>query len=323
MSFLTGVEGSRLEARAGISVDQIAAPVLGKETPFASMELAAQDASVFGGPCFKSATNRLPFETNPRLVFERMFGDADRLDPAALAKQRVRQRSILDAISSEMSGLKKDIGPADRVKLDEYADSLRDIERRLAITDKLTAHNIDMRRPAGPPDSYPDFIKMMFDLQVVALQADMTRVWTFMLAQEATNQDYPEIGWPFSHHLTSHHGGNPEKLAAMAKINRHHVDLFSTFIAKLDNIQEGNNSLLDNCAIMYGSSLGDADRHMQVDLPILLMGGSAMGFKPGRHVKLPEDTPLSNLYLTMLDKAGVIVDKMGDSTGELRGITNV
>lgn len=322
-SFMTGVEMSKTEVRVGTSVDQIAAPVLGKETQFSSLELSTPDDSNFGGPCFANATNRLPYERNPRYLFERLFGDADRVDPQEMARLRAQQRSILDVVSDGAADLKGDLGPADKVKLDQYLDAIRDIERRLAITGKLASQKITMEKPAGAPTAYPDFVDLMFDLQLVALRADMTRVWTFMMGAEATNQVYPEIGWTFSHHLTSHHGGNPEKIAACAKINHYQVSLFSKFIQKMDAVEEADGTLLDNAMVMYGSSLGDADRHIQVDLPILLAGGRGMGVKGGRHLKLADNTPITNLYLTMLDKAGVNVDKMGDSTGRLRGVSDV
>jgi hypothetical protein len=322
-SYMTGVEMVRGEVRSGISVDQIAAPVLGKDVPFSSLEIAIQELGGFGGPSFKSATNRLPFETNPRYLFERLFGDADSLDPKVLAELRERQRSILDSVSGNASTLMTTLGASDREKLKEYLDSVRDIERRLAVMDKISAKEIHLEKPAGIPDKYEDHLKMMFDLQLVALQTDMTRVSTFMMGMEATDLVYDGLGWANSHHLTSHHGNKPEEMAACAKINRYHVGRFNDFVTRMSAIQETEGSLLDNTLLSYGSSLGDANRHIQVDLPVLLFGGAAMGVKAGKHLQYADNTPISNLYLSMLDKVGVPVDKMGDSTGQLRGLTDV
>jgi hypothetical protein len=322
-SFMTGVELVRGEERTGISVDQIAAPVLGKDVPFGSLELAVQEVGNFGGPSFKSGTNRLPFETNPRYAFERLFGDADRLDPVVLAELRDNQRSILDAVSGDMSTLMAKLGSSDREKVKEYLDSVRDIERRLSVMDRLSAKEVVLERPAGTPDNYADHLKMMMDLKLVALQTDMTRVCTFMMGMEASDMTFQELAWDNSHHLTSHHGNNPEQIAGCAKINRYQVELFTYFLEKADAIQEAEGSLLDNTLLMYGSSLGDANRHIQVDIPVLVFGGRSMGVKGGQHLVYPQNTPITNLYLTMLDKVGVPVDKMGDSTGQLRGLTDV
>jgi hypothetical protein len=322
-SYMTGVEMVRGEVRSGVSADQIAAPILGKDVPFGSLEIAVQELGGFGGPSFKSATNRLPFETNPRYLFERLFGDADRLDPAVLAELRARQRSILDSVGGDASTLMASLGASDREKVKEYLESVRDIERRLTVMDKLAAKEVVFDKPAGIPDNYADHVKMMMDLQLVALQTDLTRVSTFMLGMEASDLTYHEIGWDNSHHLTSHHGNKPTEMEACAKINRYHVEFVNRFALQMDKIKETEGSLLDNTLMVYGSSLGDANRHIQVDLPILLFGGQAMGVKGGQHYQYAENTPISNLYLTMFDKVGIPVDKMGDSTGELRGLSNV
>lgn len=322
-SFMTGVELVRGDIQSGISVDQIAAPVLGKQVPFGSLEIAVQEVGNFGGPSFVSGTNRLPYETNPRYLFERLFGDADRLDPVVLADLRERQRSILDAVSGNTSTLMASLGASDKDKLKEYLDSVRDIERRLDIMERISAKQIVLDRPAGTPDNYADHLKMMFDLQIIALQTDMTRVSTFMMGMEASDMTFHELNWDNSHHLTSHHGNNPVQMAACAKINHYQVELLTNYLDKMNAIQEAGGSLLDNTMVMYGSSLGDANRHIQVDIPVLMLGGGAMGVKGGQHLVLPQNTPISNLYLTMLDKVGVPVDKFGDSTGQLRGLTDV
>jgi hypothetical protein len=323
-SFMTGVELIRGKGASAVSVDQIAAPVLSKDVPFSSLEIGIQELGQFGGPSFKSATNRLPVEINPRYLFERLFGDADRLEPAVLADLRKRQRSILDAVSSDAATVRAMLGSSDRQKVAEYMDSVRDIERRLAVMDKLAAKEIKYERPAGTPDNYGDHVKMMIDLQVIALQTDLTRVWTFMLGMEASDMTYSDIGWGNSHHLTSHHGGRPDQIEGLAQVNRYQVELLTYLLAKMDAVKEQDGkSLLDNSLLMYGSSLGDGNRHMQVDLPVLLVGGQAMGVKGGRHLKVADNTPIVNLYLSMMDEVGVNVDKMGDSTGRLVGISDV
>lgn len=322
-SYMTGVELIRNKGSSAVSVDQVAAPILSKDVPFGSLELGVQELGFFGGPSFKSATNRLPVEINPRAMFERLYGDADSLDPAALADLRKRERSLLDAVASDAASVNAVLGSSDKRKVAEYLDSVRDIERRLAIMDRLKAKEIKFERPAGVPDSYGDHVRMMMDLQVLALQTDMTRVWSFMMGMEASDLAYPEIGWSYSHHLTSHHGGNPETIEGLVKINRYQVGLFTYLLTKMEAVKEQDGSLLDNSLVLYGSSLGDGNRHMQVDLPIVLAGGQAMGVKGGRHIKVADNTPITNLFLSMLDKVGINVDKMGDSTGQLRGLSDV
>lgn len=319
-SYMTGVEMLRGKPKTAISVDQIAAPILGKDVPFSSMEIAVHEPGYFMGPCYKSATNRLPFENNPSALFERMFGDADRLDPKALEDMRRRQRSVLDRVSDSASTLFATLGASDRERVKEYLDSVRDIERRLAVMDKLAAKEITLERPVGPFDDYTSHVKLMMDLQVAALQTDMTRVWTFMMGMEGSDQTFPELDWHISHHLTSHHGNRPEYIEAFTRITRYQVEMFAYLLGKMDAIKEADGTLLDNSLLTYGSGLGDANLHIQVDLPILVCGGQAMGLKGGRHIKYPDSTPISNLYLTMLDKVGVPVDQMGDSTGQLRGL---
>jgi hypothetical protein len=322
-SYMTGVEMIRGQPKSAISVDQIAAPILGKDVPFTSMETGVHELGLFGGPCYKSASNRLPFENNPRSLFERMFGDADRLDPQALAEMRRRQRSILDRVSSSASTLFASLGASDRERVKEYMESVRDIERRLAVMDNLAAKEIVLDRPAGPPDDYTEHVKLMMDLQLTALQTDMTRVWTFMMAMEASDQTFPEVNWKISHHQTSHHGNRPEYKEAISNITRYQAELFSYLLTKMEAVKEADGTLLDNSLLVYGSCLGDANRHLQVDLPVLMCGGAAMGLKGGRHLKFADNTPISNLYLTLLDKLGVPVDQMGDSTGQLRGLSDV
>lgn len=319
-SFLTGVEPTKGKVHVGISVDQIAANALGKETQFASLELGTENNSggaAHVGPVFKSATTPLPFEYNPRKVFERLFGEGGRIDPAANAARNAADRSSLDHVLERITALKQRLGAGDRRKLDEYVESIRDVERRIDVAARKQPSNLpEMTRPAGAPDAWSEHVKLMFDLQVLALQADLTRVWTFLYAREATSINYPHLGISMGHHEISHHNFEQDKLDALARINVDQSRLFAYFLSKLDALKEGNTTLLDHSLILYGSNLSVPTSHSQRDLPIIIAGGAAGRIKGGRYVALPGDeTPLTNLYLTMLDKAGVPTEKLGDSTG--------
>ena len=318
-SFMTGVEPAKGKVQVGISVDQVAAQALGKETQFASLELATEYNGPLGGVSFKTATTALPFEPNPRRVFERLFGEGGKIDPAASAERWAADRSSLDTVTARISALKGRLGPSDRRKLDEYLQSIRDIERRIQVaTSKKPVELPEVTRPAGIPDSWPEHVKIMFDLQALALQADLTRVWTFMMAREASSMTFPHLGISMGHHEISHHNFEADKLEALAKINVNQSELFAYFLTKLEALKEGNSSLLDHSLIMYGSDLSIPTVHSQHDLPIILAGGAAGRIAGGRYVRYPGDTtPLTNLYLTMLDKVGVPTEKLGDSTGKL------
>ncbi len=321
-SFMTGVEPAKGKIQVGISIDQLAAQTLGKETQFASLELAGEKTnagSAHVGPIFKSATVPLPLEYNPRRVFEQLFGDGGRIDPEAAAARQTADRSSLDSVMERIADLKKQLAAADRRKLDEYVDSIRDIERRIQVAmSKPPADLPGATRPAGVPDSWVDNVKLMFDLQVLAVQADLTRVWTFLLAREASSMNFPHLDISMGHHEISHHNFEKEKLDALAKINVDQSRLFAYFLAKLDGLKEGNSTLLDHSLILYGSNLSVPTSHSQRDLPIILAGGAAGRIAGGRYLKFPGDTtPLTNLYLTMLDKVGVPTEKFGDSTGKL------
>ena len=318
-SFMTGVEPAKGKVQVGISVDQVAAKTLGKETQFASLELATEENGALGGISFASTTNALPFEVNPRRVFERLFGEGGHIDPVASAERDASDRSSLDSVTARISELKKELCPSDRRKLDEYLQSIRDVERRIHVaTEKRPVDLPDMARPAGVPDAWPEHVKIMFDLQALALQADLTRVWTFMYAKEATSMTFPHLAISMGHHEISHHNFEPDKLTALAKINVDQSQLFSYFLTKLDALKEGGSTLLDHSLIMYGSDLSVPTVHSQHNLPIILAGGASGRIAGGRHVVYPGDTtPLTNLYLTMLDKVGVPTEKLGDSTGQL------
>ena len=319
-SFMTGCEPTEGKVQVGISVDQVAAQSLGKETQFASLELTTEDTGRLPGPVFKTATNPLPFEKNPRFVFERLFGEGGRIDPVASAERAAADRSSLDAVTGRIAELKARLSAGDRHKLDEYVASIRDVERRIQVAMKKQPVDLpEATRPPGIPDSWPEHVKLMFDLQTLALQADLTRVWTFMYAREASTISFPQLDISMSHHEISHHNFEKVKLAALAKINVHQSELFAYFLAKLDALKEGNSTLLDHSLIMYGSSLSVPTSHSQRDLPIIVAGGAAGRIAGGRHIRYPGDmTPLTNLYLTMLDKVGVPTETLGDSSGKLK-----
>jgi len=311
------------------TVDQIAAKQIGKETRLPSLELAV-DLTTPIGACdggmscvyetslsWSSPTTPLPAEANPRVVFERLFGDggsaADRI--AALREDG----SLIDFVTEDIAHIQKKLGPGDRTKLSQYLDTVRELERRIQKAEEQTAKSAmpDLSRPIGVPSEYGDHAKLMFDLQVLAMQADITRVITFQLAREASTRTYPEVGVPEAHHPTSHHGNDPGKLAQLAKINAYHVSLFAYYMEKLKATKDGDGSLLDHSMIMLGSGMGNPDVHNHVNLPIVIAGGGAGKLKGGRHIKYNEPVPLANLHLTLLDKVGIHQDKFGDSRGRV------
>jgi Protein of unknown function (DUF1552) len=320
-SFMTGVEPTKGKVHVGISVDQVAAKVLGKETQFASLELAAEDtiANFLPGPVFKSETVPLPFEHNPRVLFERLFGDGAKIDLGAAAARQAADQSALDVVVERISDLKRRLGPDDCRKLDEYLDSIRDVERRIDVAMRKHPEALpEAARPAGVPDSWPEHVKLMFDLQILAIRADLTRVWTFLYGREATSMTFPHLNISMGHHEISHHNFEKQKLDALAKINVDQSRLFAYFLGKLDAIREADSTLLDRSLILYGSNLSVPTSHSQRDLPIIVAGGAAGRIAGGRYLRFEGDTtPLTNLYLTMLDKVGVPTEKLGDSTGKL------
>jgi Protein of unknown function (DUF1552) len=318
-SYLTGCELTRGKVQVGTSMDQIAARSLGKETQFASLELSTEPPGEYGSPCYRDANTNLPMERNPRFVFERLFGDTDSLDQAAMARRTADDRSLLDSVNDRLGSLNRQLGASDRRKLDQYTDSIRDIERRIAIASAHPVEGLsDLKRPSGIPDNWEDHVKLMFDLQVLALQADLTRVITFSTTKEVSQRTFLHLGLAMTFHEISHHNGDPTKLDALTKINKNHSELFAYYLDKLDGAKEANGSLLDHSVILYGSDLSNPSVHSQRNLPIIVAGGSAGGIKGGRYVRIPgEDTPLSNLHLALLDKVGVPTDHLGDSTGAL------
>ena len=321
-SFMTGCEPTKGKIQVGISVDQVAARTLGKQTQFSSLELTTEEMGNLPGPVFKTATNPLPFEKNPRFVFERLFGEGGLVDPQAARRSNAADKSALDAVAGRIAELEAELGADDRRKLDQYFESIRDVERRIEVA--MQRPPVDLPptdRPPGIPDSWPEHVKLMFDLQTLAIQADLTRVWTFLYGREATSMNFPHLDISMGHHEISHHNFEKDKLDALARINVDQCELLAYFLSKLDAVREGSSTLLDHSLIMYGSSLSVPTSHSQRDLPILLAGGAAGRVAGGRHVAFPGDTtPLTNLYLTMLDKVGVPTEKLGDSTGRLNRV---
>ncbi len=313
----------------GTTVDQIAAKQIGQQTLLPSLEMS-MDLLQTIGQCdngyacvyqnnlsWSSPTSPLPAEAHPRIVFERLFGEGGTtLDREAALRRRA---SLLDSVREDMSRLQSTLGPEDRTRVGQYLETVREVERRIQQAEAATQDSPlpDLDRPAGVPPAYADHAKLMFDLQVLALQGDITRVITFQLARETSNRTYPEIGVADPHHPLTHHGGDPEKIARMAKINAFHVSLFAYFVEKLKATPEGTGSLLDHSLYLYGSGMGNPNVHDHVNLPILVAGGGGTGLKGGRHIRYAEPTPLANLHLTLLERAGVRMDAFADSQGKV------
>jgi hypothetical protein len=331
-SFLSAAKAKRTESTdyyLGTTVDQVAAKHIGHDTQLPSLELA-MDLLAVVGQCdngyacvyqnnlsWSSPTTPLPAEAHPRIVFENLFGAGRN---ATERREQLREKaSLLDSISDELTRLKKTLHPGDRRRVDEYLDSVRDVELRIQRAEAVAAENPvpDVDRPVGVPASYADHARLMFDLQRLALQGNITRVVTFQLARETSNRTYPEIGVPDPHHPLSHHGNDPDKIARMAKINRFHVSLFAEYLQKLQATPEGNGSLLDNVLYLYGSGMGNPNVHDHTNLPIVVAGGAAGSMRGGRHLRFREATPLANLHLTLLNKLGVPLDEFADSDGKM------
>jgi hypothetical protein len=301
--------------------------VIGKDTQIPSLELGT-DLLAQVGNCdnglacvymnslsWSSPTTPLPTEADPRVLFERLFGDGG--TPAARQAEHRKNGSMLDAVTEEMAALQRKLGVGDRGKMNQYLDTVREVERRIQKAEQKSMEEMpDVDRPLTAPASWEDHVKLMFDLQVLALQADITRVITFQMAREVSTRAYPQIGVPEPHHPTSHHGNDPEKLEKLAKINGYHVSLFAYYLERLKATADGDGSLLDHSIIMLGSGLGNPDVHDHLNLPIVVAGG-ARGMGGGRHIKYPEPHPLANVHLTMLDRVGVHLDSFGDSTGKV------
>lgn len=316
----------------GTTVDQLAARQIGIQTQLPSLEMAMDLLHVVGqcdngyacayqnNLSWSSPTTPIPAEAHPRIVFESLFGEGG---TSAERRNALRRRaSLLDHFSEDIARLQRELGPSDRSLIGNYLDTVREVERRIQKAESDARDNTlpDLDRPVGVPAAYADHARLMFDLQVLALQGDVTRVITFQLARETSNRTYPEIGVPDPHHPLSHHGNDPAKIARMARINEFHVSLFAEFIQKLQSVREGNGTLLDHSLYLYGSGIGDPNIHDHTNLPILVAGGAATGMKGGRHVQHSRPVPLANLHLALLDRAGIRLDRFADSTGRVEGL---
>lgn len=331
-AWLTGVHAydrtqPGVEVRLATSADQLAARVLGKETRLASLEINLDyptQGACDSGDCFyvntvswRNETTPNPAEANPRIVFERLFGDGG--DPARRLAQTKARGSVLDSINQEAARLAGTLGPGDRTKLSEYMDSVRDIEMRIRNVESQSAKSVELPdRPFGIPETFDAHTKMMFDLLLLAYRADLTRIFSMVMARELSSRTYANIGVPEQHHPTSHHRNDPELIAKKAKIDTYHVQLLAYFLEKMLATPDGDGTLLDHSLLLYGGGMGDGNLHRHNDLPCLLAGGLNGQMKCGRHLKYTMDTPMTNLLVSVLDKAGVPTEKLGDSTGELK-----
>lgn len=338
-SFLTGAHPRKTngkDIRNGISVDQVAAQKIGERTRFASLELGCEPSAQSGNcdsgySCiytsnmsWRSETQPVTKEINPRAVFDRLFGNGDRQQQAKTRAQRdENKKSILDYVQEEARSLNRQLGAGDQQKLNEYLHAVRDIERRVEESEKLAGREVDVPdfpRPAGAPANKDEHIQLMLDMMVLAMMTDSTRVLSFMFTNAGSNRSYRNLGVPEGHHSLSHHGGNKDKQAKISKINRHHVTQLAYLLDKMSAVKEGDGTLLDNSMILYGSGLGDGNRHNHDDLPIVLAGNCGGALKTGRHIRYKDDTPLTNLYLKMLNLVGAPTEKLADSTGVLQGL---
>jgi hypothetical protein len=309
-------------------MDQLLAKHFAADTQVASLELA-MDAPANAGACtgilscaythtisWRSPTQPLPMEYNPRAVFERLFGDSGSTGRAAREARLLEQKSLLDSVNDSLARLKRELGVNDRVKVEQYTEAVRDIERRIQKAERQSATELPLvDQPAGIPPAFADHVKLIFDLQVLAYQSDLTRVMTMMLGREISGRTFPEIGVHEAHHPTSHHNNDQTKIANLAKINAYHASLFTYFVDKLAATPDGDGTLLDHIVLIYGYGMADGNAHAPTNLPILVLGGGSGTLKGGRHLRFPAETPLANLHLTLLDKLGVPIDKIGDSSG--------
>jgi Protein of unknown function (DUF1552) len=332
-SFLTGTtRGGRNEVEiiADVSMDQLLARHFSAETQVASLELA-MDAPANAGACtgnlscvythtlsWRSPTQALPMEYNPRAVFERLFGDSGSTERGAREARMRQHRSILDSVAEKLTDLKRELGPQDQVKVDEYTEAVRDVERRIQRAEEQRDVELPvLDQPQGIPPVFEDHLALMLDLQLLAFRSDLTRVISFMIGKEQSARPYPQVGVPEAHHPLSHHNDVPELIAHMSKINRYHTQLFAQYLAKLRATPDGDGSLLDHMTILYGSGISNSTRHSGDNLPLLVLGGGAGRLKGGRHLIYTGKPPMANLLVTLMDKLDVPVDRIGGSTGRL------
>jgi hypothetical protein len=318
-----------VDAYAGVTADQIAAAHIGQDTPLPSIEVATEDQSGLIGSCdrdygciymntlsWRTPTTPMPMEINPRKVFERMFGQGG--SPAERQARLAEDRSILDAVTGQIRDLQRSLGQKDQVAVGDYLESVREIERRIQVAGKEQQVSLDLPpAPVGIPFNFEEHIKLMYDLMALAWQANITRVFTYMVAREESNKTYPMVDVHEGHHATSHHQNRPEKIEKLVRIQTYHIGLFADFLKKLDSIQDGDGTLLDHSLLLYGSNMSNSNLHNHFPLPNLVAGRASGAHKGGRHLKYPDHTPMTNLILAMLDKVGVPMDTLGDSTGRM------
>ncbi|MEE2636284.1 MAG: DUF1552 domain-containing protein [Acidobacteriota bacterium] len=339
-TFLTGAAGVAGETApvADTSMDQILAREWSQDTELTSLQLAidsrANAGQCSGGHscvytntiCWRSRTTPLPMENNPRVVFEQMFGDSGSTDPEVRRARMLRDRSILDSVTEKVTDLRREVGHADSLKIDEYLEGVRDIERRIRRVEQQQNYDVpEVAQPEGIPATFAEHVRLMFDLQVLAHQVDLTRVSTFMLGREVSSRTYTEIGVPDAHHPLSHHEYKADKIALMAKINAYHTSLFAEYLTKLRATPDGEGSLLDNMLLLFGCGMSDSNAHSPLDLPVLLVGGCGGQLEGGRHLRYENDPLMPNLLVTLMDKLGVPVERLGKSDGRLTlgGLTGV
>jgi Protein of unknown function (DUF1552) len=322
-------EGS--DVQAGTTIDQMIAERICRDTKLPSLEVSVDRNDVVGAcdhgyACaymnsmsWKTPTTPLPSETNPRFVFERMFGIGATAEER-LARAR-EDRSILDALTEEIAGLRRRLGASDRSKLGQYFDAVRDVEQRIVKAESTNSDFSVPEQPVGVPETFKEYIELMFDLQALAFQADITRVSSLMMARENVNRSYPEIGLPEAHHSISHHGNNPEKMKDYTKLNTYHVETLAYYLNKLKSIPDGDSNLLDNTVVLFGSGMSDGNTHNNFNVPVIVVGGQKLNVKGNRHVKYPKGTPLANLMLGVMDRFDVQQEKFGDSTSEIDLLT--
>ena len=333
-TFLTGCQARKTDGadiKVGVSVDQVAAAKLGALTRFPSLELGC-DTSKRTGNCdsgyscaysfnlaWKTESTPLPVEVDPRLVFERLFSTNDAKENAASrAERQAYRKSVLDFVLEDARQLQSNLGATDRRKLDEYLTAVRELEQRIERAEQFASALPNFSKPTGIPKEDEQHLRLMYDLMALAFQTDTTRIASFMVAHDGSNRSYPFLGVPEGHHTISHHERNEEKQAKIAKINRYHVTQFAYFLEKLKSIREGEGTLLDNSMIVYGSAIADGNAHNHDNLPVLLAGGGGGTIRPGRHVRYAKETPMANLYVSMLERMGAPTERFGDSTGSLK-----
>lgn len=337
-SYLTGVHVRKSDTAVenAVSMDQILAKAWENDTQLSSLQMTADENSLLGDcdlgySCAYSATvswltPTLPLmaENNPRVLFERMFGSSGSTDARIRAARLREDKSLLDSVNARVAQLQHKLGADDNRKVDDYLASLRDVERRIQKAEEQSSKALpDVQQPAGIPEKFEDQVRLLYDLQLLAFQSDLTRVTTFMYGREQTGRPYPQIGVPEPHHPLTHHQGNPEKMAKCAKIQRYHIGLFAEYLDKLRKTPDGDGTLLDHVVLLFGSGISNSDRHTHGPLPTFLAGGGAGTLKGGRHLVFPEHTPLTNLQLTLLNKLGVPTEKIGDSTGEFKDLAGL